>query len=109
MLLISAVACSKSSDVTESKGNGSYSPTYPASTTIVTMTQPRPPAMEDGTSQGSGGIPSGPVGDIIADRMIVRTGDITMLVRSEEHTSKLQSQFHLVCRLLLEKKKTEFN
>src|SRR5689334_17394378 len=28
-------------------------------------------------------------------------------VRSEEHTSELQSQFHLVCRLLLEKKKTK--
>src|SRR5689334_18554007 len=27
------------------------------------------------------------------------------LDRSEEHTSELQSQFHLVCRLLLEKKK----
>src|SRR5438309_4474081 len=27
------------------------------------------------------------------------------LPRSEEHTSELQSQFHLVCRLLLEKKK----
>src|SRR5438309_9272988 len=26
------------------------------------------------------------------------------MVRSEEHTSELQSQFHLVCRLLLEKK-----
>src|SRR5689334_24580576 len=27
--------------------------------------------------------------------------------RSEEHTSELQSQFHLVCRLLLEKKKRD--
>src|SRR5689334_23964012 len=27
--------------------------------------------------------------------------------RSEEHTSELQSQFHLVCRLLLEKKKIQ--
>src|SRR5689334_24825432 len=27
--------------------------------------------------------------------------------RSEEHTSELQSQFHLVCRLLLEKKKAD--
>src|SRR5438309_2682973 len=27
-----------------------------------------------------------------------------LLRRSEEHTSELQSQFHLVCRLLLEKK-----
>src|SRR5689334_23504346 len=30
-------------------------------------------------------------------------------VRSEEHTSELQSQFHLVCRLLLEKKKTKIS
>src|SRR5438309_11657520 len=29
----------------------------------------------------------------------------TGIGRSEEHTSELQSQFHLVCRLLLEKKK----
>src|SRR5689334_23958257 len=28
--------------------------------------------------------------------------------RSEEHTSELQSQFHLVCRLLLEKKKKKY-
>src|SRR5712692_10986623 len=28
-------------------------------------------------------------------------------IRSEEHTSELQSQFHLVCRLLLEKKKNK--
>src|SRR5699024_5671103 len=30
---------------------------------------------------------------------------ITQLLRSEEHTSELQSRFDLVCRLLLEKKK----
>src|SRR2546422_3605560 len=29
----------------------------------------------------------------------------TMVSRSEEHTSELQSRLHLVCRLLLEKKK----
>src|SRR2546429_6993286 len=28
------------------------------------------------------------------------------IVRSEEHTSELQSRLHLVCRLLLEKKKS---
>src|SRR2546422_6552795 len=32
-------------------------------------------------------------------------GHRTLLVRSEEHTSELQSRLHLVCRLLLEKKK----
>src|SRR5690348_17796759 len=30
-----------------------------------------------------------------------------LAVRSEEHTSELQSPVHLVCRLLLEKKKTQ--
>src|SRR5258708_10532387 len=30
-------------------------------------------------------------------------------IRSEEHTSELQSPDHLVCRLLLEKKKTKLN
>src|SRR6266550_5102967 len=30
---------------------------------------------------------------------------VTAGVRSEEHTSELQSRLHLVCRLLLEKKK----
>src|SRR2546429_979186 len=29
-----------------------------------------------------------------------------LTARSEEHTSELQSRLHLVCRLLLEKKKT---
>src|SRR5438309_7394415 len=34
-----------------------------------------------------------------------RLGVVAHGLRSEEHTSELQSQFHLVCRLLLEKKK----
>src|SRR5699024_12679790 len=34
-----------------------------------------------------------------------RKGYETLLNRSEEHTSELQSRFDLVCRLLLEKKK----
>src|SRR2546430_12190681 len=33
-------------------------------------------------------------------------GDTANSTRSEEHTSELQSQSNLVCRLLLEKKKT---
>src|SRR5205809_5109831 len=32
-----------------------------------------------------------------------------LLPRSEEHTSELQSRLHLVCRLLLEKKKNKRN
>src|SRR5256884_747900 len=42
----------------------------------------------------------------------LRNSSLTFIVRvcgstrSEEHTSELQSRLHLVCRLLLEKKKT---
>src|SRR5438876_3741508 len=39
------------------------------------------------------------------ERMIIR-GVRREWKRSEEHTSELQSPVHLVCRLLLEKKKT---
>src|SRR5207249_10043593 len=35
-----------------------------------------------------------------------RSTRLSPLSRSEEHTSELQSRFDLVCRLLLEKKKT---
>src|SRR5688572_20950467 len=35
----------------------------------------------------------------------VRAGQVLLELRSEEHTSELQSQSNLVCRLLLEKKK----
>src|SRR2546422_4266704 len=34
-----------------------------------------------------------------------RRGSLQIVYRSEEHTSELQSRLHLVCRLLLEKKK----
>src|SRR2546422_1604840 len=34
-----------------------------------------------------------------------RLGAVARMARSEEHTSELQSRLHLVCRLLLEKKK----
>src|SRR5690348_17799239 len=38
-------------------------------------------------------------------RDIDRQRDAFAVIRSEEHTSELQSPVHLVCRLLLEKKK----
>src|SRR5258705_9313710 len=50
---------------------------------------------------------AGPVfrGAHFAPRMVLR-GRPLQLWRSEEHTSELQSLRHLVCRLLLEKKKS---
>src|SRR2546430_17605784 len=38
-----------------------------------------------------------------------RSGSMTVVSRSEEHTSELQSQSNLVCRLLLEKKKKKYD
>src|SRR2546422_8141533 len=45
-----------------------------------------------------------PVMDVIR---IPRPSFILIDKRSEEHTSELQSRLHLVCRLLLEKKKNK--
>src|SRR2546422_7812784 len=39
---------------------------------------------------------------VIVDQLVPRAE-----LRSEEHTSELQSRLHLVCRLLLEKKKAD--
>src|SRR5256884_3682197 len=41
------------------------------------------------------------------DSGIFRTRLRCTAMRSEEHTSELQSRLHLVCRLLLEKKNTQ--
>src|SRR5258707_15531608 len=45
-----------------------------------------------------------PSGKTVFKRIIARMGGSDFL-RSEEHTSELQSRQYLVCRLLLEKKK----
>src|SRR2546429_1340532 len=44
-----------------------------------------------------------------ADDATPKEEDRAQQVRSEEHTSELQSRLHLVCRLLLEKKKKTNN
>src|SRR5690625_6651675 len=45
------------------------------------------------------------VGDQVQAGDLLAEIDATVYLRSEEHTSELQSRGHLVCRLLLEKKK----
>src|SRR2546430_8864578 len=44
----------------------------------------------------------------ILARDLTYSGESVRPTRSEEHTSELQSQSNLVCRLLLEKKKRSF-
>src|SRR5689334_23634355 len=67
----------------------------PKSTLFPYTTLFRSPATIISTSRCSGS----------RNRHSMRVGS----TRSEEHTSELQSQFHLVCRLLLEKKKIKSN
>src|SRR2546426_8304858 len=54
----------------------------------------------------SPGCPAGPMITSDAYRVIRALEGVTDVDRSEEHTSELQSPCNLVCRLLLEKKKT---
>src|SRR5689334_24769591 len=62
-------------------------------------------------SPRSGCAPQAPVREVVRGRTVAvpgpdRAGGAARRPpRSEEHTSELQSQFHLVCRLLVEKKK----
>src|SRR5689334_24255624 len=51
--------------------------------------------------RGPGRKDVGAAGDVLLQHVVLSGA----ADRSEEHTSELQSQFHLVCRLLLEKKK----
>src|SRR2546422_5238573 len=45
------------------------------------------------------------IGTLILGRSLYLDPEVVGTDRSEEHTSELQSRLHLVCRLLLEKKK----
>src|SRR3989454_3445589 len=48
-------------------------------------------------------------GGIVKDQILREKAILTVRERSEEHTSELQSPCNLVCRLLLEKKKTQLH
>src|SRR2546429_9828859 len=75
----------------------------PRSTLFPYTTLFRSPALEvPGLLLGDDHVrrPVGPAGQEPA-------GQLPVPHRSEEHTSELQSRLHLVCRLLLEKKKKE--
>src|SRR5690348_17955185 len=93
-------------------------PRPPRSTLFPYTTLFRSPALESGLMdenlEGESGLPvdgndvrelaavaGAALGAIALEEIIL----IHEAVRSEEHTSELQSPVHLVCRLLLEKKK----
>src|SRR3989442_825183 len=57
----------------------------------------------EGTFQAK--VKVGPVESMVTVTVLDIPATFAVLLRSEEHTSELQSRPHLVCRLLLEKKK----
>src|SRR6266487_2024711 len=54
---------------------------------------------------GSFGLPIAMIQWVVICYVLTHAGLMLAFGRSEEHTSELQSPVHLVCRLLLEKKK----
>src|SRR2546430_9070180 len=86
---------------------------FPYTTLFRSYAAPEPAGFRDLTPQPSAAYYHAPMGIFILPYAAVRAApspdDAVMAflngTRSEEHTSELQSQSNLVCRLLLEKKK----
>src|SRR2546430_3570204 len=72
-------------------------------TTLFRSMQETPQAGDD-EDRGASRVPS-PRGRVLRLSLHDRANAAHAGIRSEEHTSELQSQSNLVCRLLLEKKK----
>src|SRR3712207_7320375 len=72
---------------------------FPAEVEAFLLTHP------DVTDAAVIGVPHAKMGEVLQAFVVPRAG---AELRSEEHTSELQSRQYLVCRLLLEKKK-KFN
>src|SRR3989442_10392573 len=64
-----------------------------------------PPAQGQGVHLSQDGISIGSTVQVPGHAWVREPALCCQLIRSEEHTSELQSRPHLVCRLLLEKKK----
>src|SRR2546423_4452759 len=76
-----------------------------ATTEIYTLSLHDALPISDDFHRGALGEPEGPVG--LAGGGGPGKHEHRQVVRSEEHTSELQSLAYLVCRLLLEKKKQQ--
>src|SRR3989449_5961102 len=77
-----------------------------ASAIIPVASAAHPPPVEPpALNAGSHGLRVRPNTSLKVFPPAANSGQLVLPRRSEEHTSELQSRLHLVCRLLLEKKK----
>src|SRR2546422_6607448 len=72
--------------------------------TALRAQQPVPPAPDSTRAESTHALPAPPAPAALAPPTLEQQ----RFLRSEEHTSELQSRLHLVCRLLLEKKKNKY-
>src|SRR4051794_41445171 len=72
---------------------------FPYTTLFRSVPRATPSTMP--SSSGKDSLTPGNSGSVCRHSVLAAPGEL----RSEEHTSELQSPVHLVCRLLLEKKK----
>src|SRR2546430_6322989 len=106
--LVASSACSAKGKPGESRGHKATGPRLLRDAGVVDATKdPRPPSYRTGWL---GSCLFGEVNPFVRKEgrpMTNRNGTMMSVAdfRSEEHTSELQSQSNLVCRLLLEKKK----
>src|SRR3712207_7917484 len=77
--------------------------------TLSTFISPARARAEGGFTGGLFGQAQAGGGGSIRGRIVLADGGTPLHNRSEEHTSELQSRQYFVCRLLLEKKKTQLH
>src|SRR3712207_8643951 len=75
---------------------------FPYTTLFRSDQEPQPTRLPLGGQQGGDDV--GQLLDAHGDTSVARPHGAVIGLRSEEHTSELQSRQYLVCRLLLEKK-----
>src|SRR3989449_7057133 len=82
---------------------------FPYTTLFRSINVPRGTSQDDVVKRAlaDAGIRKFVDGKPIRKTVYVQDRLLNLVVRSEEHTSELQSRLHLVCRLLLEKKKKQ--
>src|SRR3989449_7507808 len=108
------VIVARSSTDSDSTASPQYSTSFPIARPLFTYGWRRISSMKSFAVTLSGFLPRTTTltvsGTVSRTSFVIHELEIAVVpTRSEEHTSELQSRLHLVCRLLLEKKKIQWH